>query len=42
VRRLFSDAVKTKISGLGDIALTYDPPLKDGEQLAFVAAGQAR
>jgi len=32
----FSDAVKTKISGLGDIALTYDPPLKDGEQLAFV------
>ena len=32
----FSDAAKTKISGLGDIPLTYDPPLKDGEQLAFV------
>ena len=32
----FSDVAKTKISGLGDIPLTYDPPLKDGEQLAFV------
>jgi pimeloyl-ACP methyl ester carboxylesterase len=32
----FADAAKTKISGLGDVPLTYDPPLKDGEQLAFV------
>jgi len=32
----FNDAEKTKISGLGDIALTYDPPLKEGEALAFV------
>ena len=32
----FSDATKTKMSGLGDIPLTYDPPLKDGEQLSFV------
>ena len=32
----FSDAAKTKISGLGDVPLAYDPPLKDGEQLAFV------
>src|ERR1700684_1282515 len=32
----FTDAAKTKISGLGDVPLTYDPPLKDGEQLSFV------
>jgi pimeloyl-ACP methyl ester carboxylesterase len=32
----FADVAKTKISGLGDIPLTYDPPLKDGEQLSFV------
>jgi pimeloyl-ACP methyl ester carboxylesterase len=32
----FSDAAKTKISGLGDIPMTYDPPLKEGEQLSFV------
>jgi pimeloyl-ACP methyl ester carboxylesterase len=32
----FSDADKTKISGLGDIPLTYDPPLKESEQLSFV------
>jgi pimeloyl-ACP methyl ester carboxylesterase len=32
----FSDVAKIKISGLGDIPLTYDPPLKDGEQLSFV------
>jgi pimeloyl-ACP methyl ester carboxylesterase len=32
----FDDVAKTKISGLGDIPLTYDPPLKDGEQLSFV------
>jgi pimeloyl-ACP methyl ester carboxylesterase len=32
----FADVAKTKISGLGDIPLTYDPPLKEGEQLSFV------
>jgi pimeloyl-ACP methyl ester carboxylesterase len=32
----FSDAARTKISGLGDVPLTYDPPLKDAEALAFV------
>ncbi len=32
----FTDAEKLKISGLGNIPLTYDPPLKDGEQLSFV------
>jgi pimeloyl-ACP methyl ester carboxylesterase len=36
----FSDAAKTKISGLGEIPLTFDPPLKDGEQLAFVHEDQ--
>ncbi len=34
----FKDAERTKISGLGDIPITYDPPLKDGESLAFVRA----
>ena len=37
----FSDVAKTKISGLGEIPLTYDPPLKDGEQLAFVRQDKA-
>ncbi len=37
----FSDVAKTKISGLGDVPLTYDPPLKDGEQLAFVRQDKA-
>jgi pimeloyl-ACP methyl ester carboxylesterase len=32
----FADAAKTKMSGLGEVPLTFDPPLKDGEQLAFV------
>jgi pimeloyl-ACP methyl ester carboxylesterase len=32
----FGDVAKTKISGLGDVPLTYDPPLKDGETLTFV------
>jgi pimeloyl-ACP methyl ester carboxylesterase len=36
----FSDVAKTKISGLGDIPLTYDPPLKDGETLSFVRQDQ--
>jgi pimeloyl-ACP methyl ester carboxylesterase len=36
----FSDAAKTKISGLGEIPLTFDPPLKDGEQLSFVREDQ--
>ena len=37
----FADAAKTKISGLGEVPLTYDPPLKDGEQLAFVRQDEA-
>src|SRR6202040_166860 len=37
----FADAPKTKISGLGDVPLTYDPPLKDGEALAFVRQDKA-
>ena len=37
----FADAAKTKISGLGDVPLTYDPPLEDGEQLAFVRQDRA-
>jgi pimeloyl-ACP methyl ester carboxylesterase len=32
----FSDLAKTKIGGIADVPLTYDPPLKEGEQLAFV------
>jgi pimeloyl-ACP methyl ester carboxylesterase len=34
----FKDAERLKISGLGDIPLTYDPPLKGGEELQFVRA----
>jgi pimeloyl-ACP methyl ester carboxylesterase len=34
----FKDAERTKISGLGDIPITYDPPLSAGEKLAFVRA----
>jgi len=37
----FSDVAKTKISGLGEIPLAYDPPLKDGEQLSFVRQDKA-
>jgi pimeloyl-ACP methyl ester carboxylesterase len=32
----FADMGKKKSSGLGEVPLTYDPPLKDGEELAFV------
>jgi pimeloyl-ACP methyl ester carboxylesterase len=32
----FADMGKKKLSGLGEMALTYDPPLKDGEELSFV------
>ncbi|HLH99131.1 MAG TPA: alpha/beta hydrolase [Xanthobacteraceae bacterium] len=34
----FKDAERTKISGLGDIPITYDPPLGASENLAFVRA----
>jgi pimeloyl-ACP methyl ester carboxylesterase len=34
----FKDSERLKISGLGDIPLTYDPPLKGDEKLAFVRA----
>ena len=34
----FKDAERTKISGLGDIPITYDPPLGAGDKLAFVRA----
>jgi pimeloyl-ACP methyl ester carboxylesterase len=37
----FSDGTRTKLSGLGDVALTYDPPLKEGQQLAFVRQDKA-
>ena len=32
----FADMGQKKLSGLGEMPLTYDPPLKDGEELAFV------
>jgi pimeloyl-ACP methyl ester carboxylesterase len=34
----FKDGERLKISGLGDIPITYDPPLKGDEKLAFVRA----
>jgi pimeloyl-ACP methyl ester carboxylesterase len=34
----FKDAERTKISGLGDIPITYDPPLIADQRLAFVRA----
>ena len=34
----FKDAERTKLSGLGDIPITYDPPLAEGDKLAFVRA----
>ena len=37
----FKDSDKTKISGLGEIPITYDPPLKDGETLSFVRQDKA-
>lgn len=33
----YHDSPETKISGLGDVALAYDPPLRPGEALSFVA-----
>ena len=32
----FADTGRRKLSGLGMVPLTYDPPLKRGEQLSFV------
>jgi pimeloyl-ACP methyl ester carboxylesterase len=32
----FADVARVKPSGLGDVPLTYDPPLGPGEQLSFV------
>ena len=32
----FANSPRVKLSGLGDVPLTYDPPLHAGEQLAFV------
>jgi pimeloyl-ACP methyl ester carboxylesterase len=37
----FKDAERTKISGLGDVPIAYDPPLGPGQALAFVRAGAA-
>jgi pimeloyl-ACP methyl ester carboxylesterase len=37
----FRDAERTKISGLGDIPITYDPPLGADAKLAFVRADVA-
>jgi pimeloyl-ACP methyl ester carboxylesterase len=34
----FKDQERLKISGLGDIPITYDPPLKGDEHLSFVRA----
>jgi pimeloyl-ACP methyl ester carboxylesterase len=34
----FKDAERTKASGLGDIPITYDPPLTAGEKLSFIRA----
>src|SRR6516164_2236169 len=34
----FKDAERTKLSGLGDVPITYDPPLAAGDQLAVVRA----
>jgi pimeloyl-ACP methyl ester carboxylesterase len=38
----FKDAERTKISGLGDIPVAYDPPLGADQTLAFVRAGEPR
>jgi len=32
----FADNPREKLSGLGDVPLTYAPPLRDGEKLSFV------
>jgi pimeloyl-ACP methyl ester carboxylesterase len=34
----FKDAERTKISGLGDIPITYDPPMPPDQKLEFVRA----
>ena len=34
----FKDAERTKLSGLGDVPITYDPPLAAGDTLAVVRA----
>jgi pimeloyl-ACP methyl ester carboxylesterase len=34
----FKDAERTKVSGLGDIPITYDPPLGPDQKLEFVRA----
>jgi pimeloyl-ACP methyl ester carboxylesterase len=36
----FADTGNKKLSGLGEMPLTYDPPLKPGEELAFVKQDQ--
>ena len=36
----FADMGAKKSSGLGEAPLTYDPPLKSGEELAFVQQGK--
>ena len=36
----FADMGAKKSSGLGEVPLTYDPPLKSGEELAFVQQGK--
>ena len=36
----FKDSDRFKISGLGDIPITYDPPLAGDQKLAFVRAGE--
>jgi pimeloyl-ACP methyl ester carboxylesterase len=38
----FKDAARTKISGLGDIPIAYDPPLGSDQQLTFVRAEESR
>jgi pimeloyl-ACP methyl ester carboxylesterase len=36
----FKDAERTKLSGLGEVALNYDPPLTAGDKLEFVRQDQ--
>jgi pimeloyl-ACP methyl ester carboxylesterase len=37
----FKDGTTDKLSGLGEVPLNYDPPLKDGEKLSFVRQQKA-
>ena len=37
----FKDGTRDKLSGLGEVPLTYDPPLGDGERLSFVRQQKA-